>query len=137
MLSIITFLLLGVFGNTLLTLISLRFPSTVYVTKIIIDIKNVFLTVYAVVIFTLLYRFVPGITMKLSEHIPGAVLASAGWMLYSYGFSMYIDRFNGFASTYGSMTTMILFMLWLYFGMYITLIGAEINQLLAKRREKP
>ena len=137
MLSIITFLLLGVFGNTLLTLISLRFPSTVYVTKIIIDIKNVFLTVYAVVIFTLLYRFVPGITMKLPEHIPGAVLASAGWMLYSYGFSMYIDRFNGFASTYGSMTTMILFMLWLYFGMYITLIGAEINQLLAKRREKP
>ena len=75
--------------------------------------------------------------MELSKHIPGAVLAAAGWLLYSYAFSIYVDRFNGFSNMYGSLTTIILIMLWLYFGMYITLIGAEFNQLLAKRREKP
>ena len=75
--------------------------------------------------------------MEMTHHVPGAVLSAAGWMVFSYAFSMYIDKFNGFSNMYGSLTTMILIMLWLYFGMYITLIGAEFNQLLAKRREKP
>ena len=74
--------------------------------------------------------------MEMTHHVPGAVLSAAGWMIFSYVFSMYIDKFSGFSNMYGSLTTLILIMLWLYFGMYITLIGAEFNQLLAKRREK-
>jgi membrane protein len=136
LLSIIVFLLLGVFGNTLLNMITVRFPVTVYVAKMIVDVKNIFLSFYAVVIFTLIYRFMPGNEMKLTYHMPGAVLSAAGWMLFSYVFSMYIDQFSGFSNMYGSLTTIILVMLWLYFNMYITLIGAEFNQLLMKRREK-
>lgn len=136
LLSIIVFLLLGVFGNALLELITLKFPFTAYVTDMIIDVKNIFLTLYAVVIFTLIYRFMPGNEMKISYHVPGAILSSAGWMIFSYAFSRYIDEFSGFSNMYGSLTTMILLMLWLYFCMYITLMGAEFNQLLAKRREK-
>ena len=74
--------------------------------------------------------------MEMTHRVPGAVLSAAGWMVFSYAFSMYIDKFSGFSNMYGSLTTLILIMLWLYFGMYITLIGAEFNQLLAKRREK-
>lgn len=136
LMSIIVFLLLGVFGNTLLDMITVRFPVTVYVAKMVVDVKNIFLSLYAVVIFTLIYRFMPGNEMKLTSHMPGAVLSAAGWMLFSYVFSMYIDQFNGFSNMYGSLTTIILVMLWLYFNMYITLIGAEFNQLLMKRREK-
>ncbi len=136
LLSIVVFLLLGVFGNTLLELITLKFPITAYVTSMILDVKNIFLALYAVVIFTLLYHFMPGNEMKLAYHVPGAVLSAAGWMLFSYAFSIYIEKFSGFSNMYGSLTTIILIMLWLYFGMYITLIGAEFNQLLAKRREK-
>ena len=81
LLSIIVFLLLGVFGNALLELIALRFPITVYITKMIVDVKNTFLTLYAVVIFSLIYRFMPGNDMKLCYHLPGAILSSAGWMM--------------------------------------------------------
>ena len=77
-----------------------------------------------------------GNAMKMSYHMPGAILSAAGWMIYSYAFSVYIDKFHGFSNMYGSLTTIVLIMLWLYFGMYITLIGAEFNQLLVKRREK-
>lgn len=135
LLSIIVFLLLGVFGNSLLELITLKFPITAYVTTMILEIKNIFLTLYAVVIFTLIYRFMPGNAMKLSGHMPGAVLSAAGWMIFSYAFSIYIDKFNGFSNMYGSLTTIILIMLWLYFGMYIMLIGAEFNQMLKEWRE--
>ena len=74
--------------------------------------------------------------MPLSEHLPGAVVSSIGWFAFSYVFSIYVDDFSGMSNMYGSLTTIILLMLWLYFGMYITLIGAEFNQLLAERREK-
>ena len=136
LLSIIVFLLLGVFGNALLNIIAVRFPIATYAVEMIIDIKNVFLLLFATVIFALIYRFMPGNEMKIFHHVPGAVLSAAGWMIFSYVFSMYIDKFSGFSNMYGSLTTLILIMLWLYFGMYITLIGAEFNQLLAKRREK-
>jgi membrane protein len=137
LLSIIVFLLLGVFGNALLNIIAVRFPIATYAVEIIIDIKNVFLLLFATVIFTLVYRFMPGNEIPLSQHLPGAVVSSLGWFLFSYAFSVYVDDFSGFSNMYGSLTALILLMLWLYFGMYITLIGAEFNQLLVKRREKP
>ena len=39
---------------------------------------------------------------------------------------MYVDRFEGL-NTYGSLTTIVIIMLYLYFCMYIILIGAYIN----------
>ena len=137
LLSIIVFLLLGVFGNALLNIIAVRFPIATYAVEMIIDIKNVFLLLFATVIFALIYRFMPGNEIPLSQHLPGAVVSSLGWFLFSYAFSVYVDDFSGFSNMYGSLTALILLMLWLYFGMYITLIGAEFNQLLVKRREKP
>ena len=137
LLSISVFLLLGVFGNALLNLIAVRFPIATYAVEMIIDIKNVFLLLFATVIFALIYRFMPGNEILLSQNLPGAVVSSLGWFLFSHAFSVYVDDFSGFSNMYGSLTALILLMLWLYFGMYITLIGAEFNQLLAKRREKP
>lgn len=135
LLSIIVFLLLGVFGNALLNIIAVRFPIAAYAVAMIIDVKNIFLLLFAMVIFALIYRFMPGNEIPLSQHLPGAVVTSLGWFIFSYAFSVYVDDFSGISNMYGSLTTLILLMLWLYFGMYITLIGAEFNQLLAKRRE--
>lgn len=136
LLSIIVFLLLGVFGNSLLTLITVKFPITTYVANWILEVKNVFLLLFATTIFTLIYRFMSESRLPLFCHLPGAVLTSIGWFGFSYAFSVYVDKYNGFSNMYGSLTTIILLMLWLYFGMYITLIGAEVNHLLAARREK-
>lgn len=136
LLSIIVFLLLGVFGNAMLEMLTLKFPITAYVVNLIIDVKNIFLLLFAAVIFTLIFRFMPGNEMPLNQHLPGAIITSVGWFVYSYAFSMYVEKFSGFSNMYGSLTTIVLIMLWLYFGMYMTLIGAEFNQLLAKIREK-
>ena len=136
LLSIIAFLLLGVFGTALLKLLVIKIPFAVYVVGMINKVKNIFLLLFATVIFSLIYCFMPGKDMKLEDHLPGAVLASIGWFGFSYAFSVYVDDFTGFSNMYGSLTAMILLMLWMYFGMYITLIGAEFNQFLAKRREK-
>ena len=45
-------------------------------------------------------------------------------------FSVYLDIFKGFSSMYGSLTTIVLIMLWLYCCMYILLLGGEVNVIL-------
>lgn len=131
LLSIIVFLLLGVFGNSLIDIVVARIPVAAYAAEAIRDIKNVFLLLFATVIFALIYRFMPGEHKKIFCYMPGAVLSSVGWFGFSYLFSVYVDEFSGFSNMYGSLTTIVLIMLWLYFGMYITLIGAEVNHMLA------
>ena len=58
---------------------------------------------------------------------PGAMIASVGWIAYSVLFAFYIDNFSNYAPLYGSLTAVILLMLWLYSCMYILFLGAEIN----------
>lgn len=48
-------------------------------------------------------------------------------MIVSWIFSIYVDVFKGFSSMYGSLTTIVVIMLWMYFCMYITLLGGELN----------
>ena len=66
---------------------------------------------------------------------PGAVFSTAVWLLYSWAFSFYIDNFAQYSVTYGSLATIVIFILWLYGTMNIVFIGAEINVVLRKNEE--
>ena len=62
-----------------------------------------------------------------TTELPGAVFTAIGWMVVSWIFSVYVDIFKGFSSMYGSLTTIVLIMLWMYFCMYSLLLGGELN----------
>lgn len=79
-------------------------------------------------LFVLLYTFVPNIKMKMRLQIPGAVFSAIGWSVLSWGFSVYLNYFAGRMSLYGSLTTIIITMFWLYGIMYILLVGANLNR---------
>ncbi len=79
------------------------------------------------VFFVFLYKILPNCNLKLRFHIPGALLASIGWILFSYLYSFYVDHFNNYASFYGTMTTIALLMVWLYACMYILFLGGILN----------
>lgn len=83
------------------------------------------------VVFCTMYSILPNKRFKWKEHYPGAVFTSVFWTLYSFGFSVYIDCFDGF-SMYGSLTTIIIVMIWLYFCMYIFFCGALVNKWIAE-----
>ncbi len=79
------------------------------------------------VLFMVLYRFVPNRKARRIRQAPGAAFAAVCWYVFSIVFSLYVEYSPGLANMYGSLTTIVLVMLWLYFCMYIILIGAEIN----------
>lgn len=68
----------------------------------------------------------------MKKQLPGALFTACAWQLISFVFSIYLDIFKGFSSMYGSLTTIILLMLWLYMCMYAILLGGEVNALLER-----
>ena len=58
------------------------------------------------------------------------VCSAICWLAFSFGFSLYFDFYSGASDMYGSMTSVVLILLWLYVCMYIILLGGEINAIL-------
>ncbi len=83
-----------------------------------------------VILFTIFYTFLPNRPQKMLKQIPGAVFASIAWTIFSYVFSIYLDMAGSLTVIYGSLTTMIGIMMWLYFCMYLLFVGAEVNHYL-------
>lgn len=132
---ILTLVLLG-FGNSISLLVNQYIPMFQYVTDFIIDIRIVVVMLVLIVMMLFIYRFLPSRSGKFINQLPGAVFTAVGWAGTSFLISIYMDIFKGFSNLYGSLTTIVLIMLWLYFCMYIMLIGAEINHLLELRLDK-
>ncbi len=58
---------------------------------------------------------------------PGALLATALWLVASIGFKVYVTRFSDYNATYGSLGGVIVLMLWFYISGLAILVGAEMN----------
>lgn len=120
-------LILLVFGNQIQAGIAARFPMIAKVTSFIIGMRTFITLVFLGLVFLLIYKFVPNRRASFKSQIPGAMVSAVAWSLFSLAFSVYIDFTPGSINMYGSLTTLVLIMLWLYFCMWILLIGAEIN----------
>jgi membrane protein len=76
----------------------------------------------------LLYRFGPSRQPPPNQHIfPGAVLATALWLIASFALSFYVSNIASFGITYGPLGAVVAIMLWFYISAYAVLLGAELN----------
>ena len=64
---------------------------------------------------------------------PGAVAATALWLLGSIGFSIYISNFADYNATYGSLGAGMALLMWMYLGSYAVLLGAELDAQLERQ----
>ena len=85
--------------------------------------------VVAFIMFLIIYRFMSGHKVKIRYQIIGAMFASASINVISFVFSRYLEIFKGFSTTYGSLTTLMLIMMWTYSCFYVLFLGAEINKI--------
>ena len=77
-------------------------------------------------VFTVIYTWVPNKKLRMREQIPGAVFSSAAWIGFSALFSVYLNQSTSFG-IYGSLTTIIIALLWMYYCMNILLVGTYLN----------
>ena len=127
LLTCILSLLFLVFGDSIQSFLDNTFPIAADVAKNILSTRSFLAIVLLVACFTGLYTYLPHRHLLARRQLPGALFSTFGWMLFSYGFSMYFNFFSRFSYMYGSLTAIILLMLWIYFCICILFLGAEIN----------
>ena len=143
-LVIILLMVFLVFGQKIQNMLVQYAPILSIVTHIVLKLRMLILFFVLIVFFMFIYKVLPNRTATYRSQLIGAVGCSAAWYIFSFGLSIYVNYFNGF-SLYGSLTTILLLMFWLYISMYIFLVCAEVNNLFeillveiqeARRRKK-
>ncbi|MBQ7433656.1 MAG: YihY/virulence factor BrkB family protein [Lachnospiraceae bacterium] len=98
-----------------------RFDNLISFLRLLISI------LFQTYFFMLIYKVFPDRKATIWSQIPGALVSSVGWMLFSYAFSIYMKYFSNYSKMYGSLTAIILTILWLYVCISIILFGGELN----------
>ena len=76
----------------------------------------------------LLYRIAPDRSAAHWKWVSvGSVFAIVAWVLVTLGFRVYVSRFSSYNETYGSLSAVVVILLWLWLTAVIVLLGAEIN----------
>lgn len=83
--------------------------------------------------FAVMFKVLPGGTLRFAEGLPGALLAAFGWQIFSDLYSVYVEHFAHLSSIYGSVYAVALSMLWLYCCMSIVFYGGALNVLLKRK----
>lgn len=133
---IIFYFIILVFGNYIQICLEKLVPTLTNASVLIVCLRTALSIFVLVLFFALIYKALPDKRLRFLNQLPGAIFATAGWLIFSYLFNIYINNFSNYSYIYGSLTAIILFMLWMYFCMIILLAGAELNILIEHRRKK-
>jgi membrane protein len=91
-------------------------------------LRWVILAVLIVFSLCLVYKFAPARpNPSLKMVFPGSLLATILWLVASWGFSYYVSNFGNFGEVYGSISAVVILMLWLLLNSWMVLLGAELN----------
>ena len=74
--------------------------------------------------------------VSFKSQIYGAIFGAIALNVISFVFSKYLYIFKEFSITYGSLTTLMLIMMWTYSCFYTLFLGAEFNKLINSRKGK-
>ena len=86
------------------------------------------------VLFALLYWASPNARQPFRWITPGGILAVVVWVVASAAFALYVANFNSYNKTYGSLASVIIFLVWLWLSNTAILLGAELNAELERGR---
>jgi membrane protein len=85
-------------------------------------------------LFGLLYWASPNARQPVRWITPGGILAVVIWVVASVGFAVYVANFGSYNKTYGSLASVIIFLVWLWLSNIAILLGAELNAELERSR---
>lgn len=120
-------LFLNVFGNQLVKLILYRVPVLRELVFFLLHFRFLLVWVVLTVLFSAIYAYVPDEKLKFTEQVPGAMFTAVVWNVFSWGFSLYVNHSNSYG-IYGSLSIIVIVLIWMYFCMYIMMIGAHLNR---------
>ncbi len=128
-------LALSVFGQLLANYFLGQIAATVWFLELWTLIRWFISSLLLLFVLLNLYKFAPNTKVTLFGALPGAVFATIGWQLSSYGFSYYVSVHN-YSLVYGNLGSIIVLTSWFYLSALILIIGGHLNATLSEDWKK-
>jgi membrane protein len=87
-------------------------------------------------LFFLIYKIVPNKKVQLASALQAALFAGLFWELAKHLFAWYVVHLAEYSIFFGSLSTLIIFVLWVFYSATILVVGGEFAYFLEGERQK-
>nr|WP_295867048.1 YihY/virulence factor BrkB family protein [uncultured Chitinophaga sp.] len=126
-LLLVTVALIILQGATLRWLFNLTGVQNARLLSLIDVARWVFIVMLFYSVNSVLYRIGAATTKKWKFITAGATVSTIFMILVTIGFSWFVNNFGNYNKIYGSIGTILILMLWVFFNSFILLVGFELN----------
>ncbi len=88
---------------------------------------GVSITIICSIVTYMMYS-IPDIDQRIRDVLTGALFVTFGWIIVSYGFKIYVDKFADYQTVYKTFASIIVFVTWIYLISVVLIIGIVINR---------
>jgi membrane protein len=85
--------------------------------------------------FFLIYKIIPNKRIHFQSALQAALFTSLLWELAKHLFTWYVVHIASYSLLYGSLSTLVVFILWVYYSSTILLVGGEFAYFLEEDRQ--
>ena len=86
--------------------------------------------------FSLIYKIIPNKRVHIKSALQAALFASLLWELAKHLFAWYVVHLAEYSIFYGSLSTLVIFVLWVYYSSTILVVGGEFAYFLEEDRQR-
>lgn len=108
-------------------LIRANFHNETIFERLLKHSKDFNILAFMTILFATIYKFAPAGKRKFIYQIPGAFFSAVANSIFSVYFAAYSSGSNVYNSFYGSLTSVTIFLMWIYFCINLFLIGGVMN----------
>lgn len=117
-----------VFGEKIFTFLENELPFLAGVWDFLVSIGDLFFLLGMTSYIALLFCSIPQKKRRFIRQLPGAAFATLAWYGFTQLYSWLLPQLNTFG-VYGSLSMVVISLLWVYYSVYILLLGALVNTL--------
>ncbi|MBA4542175.1 MULTISPECIES: YihY/virulence factor BrkB family protein [Thermoactinomyces] len=125
--ALIVSLTLPIFGKILGEFVFSLFGVEKWFLEFWVWVRWLLSTLVLFSVFWNLYKWAPHIRVSFRQALPGAVFATLGWQISSYGFSFYVSINQNYSHIYGNLGAIIVLVGWFYLSAVVLVLGGLIN----------
>jgi len=85
--------------------------------------------------FSLIYKIIPNKRVHIKSALQAALFAGLLWELAKHLFAWYVVHLAEYSIFYGSLSTLVIFVLWVYYSSTILIVGGEFAYFLEEARQ--
>lgn len=131
--TIVTILIVFIFGGRIIDFVARHGIVLPQIDLLYVFLFGVIATLIVLFVVMFIYKIASAKKLSFRSTVPGAVFTLFFWGVSSMIFNFYVDNFSKVSLIYGSIGSVLLYILWLNIIAFILLVGSQLNAILLER----